>query len=100
MRSKSKADLKKLMSVSDSIADLNHKRFQQYLSADEAQHKIEQHPTGEDLFRPAVSSECVMMAKVVSQPPGEVRSNTTPFGDDTYIISYEVCSLVAFARRI
>lgn len=55
MRSKTKADLKKLMSVSDSIADLNHGRYQGFLSAEEAKCKAAQHRAEGDLFRPAVS---------------------------------------------
>lgn len=54
MRSKTKADLKKLMSVSDSIADLNHGRYKGFLSAEEAKCKAAQDTAGGELFRPAV----------------------------------------------
>lgn len=54
MRGKNKADLKKLMSVSDNIADLNLERFKKFLGSA----KVEQGPpTAElaaDIARPAV----------------------------------------------
>ena len=49
MRDKSKSELKKLMAVSDSIADLNNKRFKDFIGADDiGQAKAE------DIVRPAV----------------------------------------------
>lgn len=50
MRGKNKADLKKLMSVSDSIADLNLGRFKNFLGSA----KVEE-GSPEDFARPAVS---------------------------------------------
>ncbi|CAM9840459.1 unnamed protein product [Ascophyllum nodosum] len=48
MRDKSKSELKKLMAVSDSIADLNNKRFKDFIGADDiGQAKAE------DIMRPA-----------------------------------------------
>lgn len=62
MRSKSKSDLKSLMSVSDSIAELNYERYQGYLFASEARRKMkangdEGDESTRDVFRPAVSDQ-------------------------------------------
>lgn len=51
MQGKSKADLKKLMSISDNIAALNHRRFKDFLCSEKANEDM---PGG--AFRPAVSN--------------------------------------------
>lgn len=54
MRTNSKAALKKLMSVSDKIAELNHERFKNFLCADDVQGGLDDEAT--DNLRPAVSA--------------------------------------------
>lgn len=53
MRTKSKATLKKLMSISDNIADLNHERFKNFLRADDVEGNLDDEAA--DNLRPAVS---------------------------------------------
>lgn len=54
MRGKSKAEIKKLMGVSDKIADLNLERFKSFKSSAEA--KGTSPEAAGDNFRPAVSA--------------------------------------------
>lgn len=55
MRDKNKADLKKLMSVSDSIAELNLERFKKFLGSAKVEEGSPAGGTEEDITRPAVS---------------------------------------------
>lgn len=52
MRTKSKATLKKLMSVSDKIAHLNHERFKNFLLAGDVEGNLDDEAA--DILRPAV----------------------------------------------
>ena len=52
MRTQSKASLKKLMTVSDKIADLNHERFKNFLPANEVEGDLDGEAANN--FRPAV----------------------------------------------
>lgn len=56
MRGKNKADLKKLMSISDSIAELNLERFKNFLGSAEIGKGSPAARTEEDIARPAVSA--------------------------------------------
>lgn len=54
MRRKKKADLKKLMSVSDNIADLNVERFKKFLGSTEVENMSTAVDLVADVARPAV----------------------------------------------
>lgn len=55
MRGKNKADLKKLMSVSDSIAELNLGRFKNFVGSGKVKKGSPAAGAEEDIARPAVS---------------------------------------------
>lgn len=54
MRRKKKADLKKLMSISDNIADLNVERFKKFLGSSEVEKMSTAVDLVADVARPAV----------------------------------------------
>lgn len=56
MRGKKKADLKKLMSVSDNIADLNVERFKNFLTSAKVSEERSAAEMAVDIARPAVSA--------------------------------------------
>lgn len=65
MRGKNKADLKKLMSVSDSIAELNLGRFRSFVGSAKVEKGSPAAGTEEDIVRPAVSGSPHMFAVFV-----------------------------------
>lgn len=60
MRTKSKATLKKLMSVSDKIADLNHERFKKFSLAGDVEGNLDDGAA--DNLRPAVCAPASLNA--------------------------------------
>lgn len=71
MRTKSKATLKKLMSISDNIADLNHERFKKFLLADDMEGDLDDEAA--DNLRPAVCARTSLcpQAKIRYALPNE-----------------------------
>lgn len=71
MRTKSKATLKKLMSISDNIADLNHERFKKFLLADDVEGNLDDEAA--DNLRPAVcgSTSLCPRARTIYALPNE-----------------------------